>query len=208
MKLTKPGQLRSFAAYPRCSASNRGAMKDPGDARGFHLGTYRRALRHVPALEVGTTRQTMQAEYRILSPDTCRFWTRFPWVFPRGERPPEYKGVAGETPIFFTPFGLAKWSRGEFVAEGYFPRWSVLLWGMFSLFFLLIGLDAAWRSYGAGGAINFTLSLAPGILPCVIGAYWWNRESWLFRAIAEEVADDLERENRRDAEQGVAADER
>jgi hypothetical protein len=24
MKLTKPGQLRSFAAYPRCSANNAG----------------------------------------------------------------------------------------------------------------------------------------------------------------------------------------
>jgi hypothetical protein len=79
---------------------------------------------------------------------------------------------------------------------------------MFSLGFLVIGLDVAWRSYAAGGVIQVALSLVPGTLPFVIGAYWWNRESWLFRAIAEEVANDLQRENHHDAEQGVAADER
>lgn len=190
--------MRVFGIY------NRGAMKDPGDARGFHLGTYRRALRRVPAADVGTTSQTMQAKYRILSLDTCRFWTRFAWVFHRGERPPGYKGVAGDTGIVFTPFGLARWSRDEFIAEGYFPRWPVLLWGMFSLYFLLVGLDAAWRAYAAGGVIQVALSLVQSTLPFFMGAYWWDRESRLFRAIAEEVAKDLERENDHDAEQGVA----
>jgi len=28
MKLTKPGQLRSFAAYPQCSPSSRGGVPD------------------------------------------------------------------------------------------------------------------------------------------------------------------------------------
>jgi hypothetical protein len=149
----------------------------------------------------------MQAEYRILCHNECRFWTRFPWAFSRGERPAGYKGVAGDTPIFFTPYGVANWSEGEFRAEGYFPRLSVLLWGAFSAFFLLAGVEVALRDFRLGRAVEAVLSLATSVLPIVGGAYWWNRETWLFRAIAEEVAKDLERDNRGDAEQGDEADE-
>jgi hypothetical protein len=183
-------------------------MNDPGSTRGFPIGTYRTSLRRVPRVQVGNLGKTMQAEYRILSADRCRFWTRFPWAFPQGERPPGYKGVVGDIGVLFSPFGVARWAGHEFRAQGYLSRWRVLLCGGFTAFFFIAGVDAVWRDLLLDKGASALVGLASSVLPAFIGAFWWHQEECLFRAIAQEVANDLERENLGDAEQRDEADER
>jgi hypothetical protein len=156
------------------------------------VGAYRRTLRAVPAVGMGAERKTMQAEYQVVAEGLCKFRTRFPWVFPGGERPPGYKGVAGNVGVMFAPRGFARWAGQQYEADGVFPYWRVVSLGGFAVLFLSVGVEAAWREYVMGNWFRWTTSLALSAIPLVLGAFWWQREVRLFRAIAEEIAQDLE----------------
>jgi hypothetical protein len=134
----------------------------------------------------------MQARYRVVSDAVCTFSMRFPSSFRRGERPVGYKGVVGTFPTMFSPFGISRWEDGVFEAAAYVPWARVLLPGVITAVVLYWGTSAAYGALSSGGYIRGVLIFLASFIPLAYGLWHWDQDMALFRAMADEIARDLE----------------
>jgi hypothetical protein len=126
-----------------------------------------------------------------------------------------YKGVVGSYPTLFFPHGKARWKDGLYEADAFIPTWRLALLSGFAVVFLVMGASSALHRWESGGGLNAklldtTIAFLVSLIPILVGLWWWSdHDSQLFRAMAEEVAKELEETSpgpkKGDAQQEVAA---
>ena len=167
MKLTKPGQLRSFAAYPRCSADSRESEAGKTDMIEPASPSARRSLgsRARPFMQILWAASWIVASFWLVTPMAYHYWAAGGPPTPN----PEWHKAWGN--VFFAAVlacwaigGLGAWfMRRRRAPSGDSNRGSATASFSALMVLLILGL-AVWSVPGTGRLLL--------LAPIVLGAAW------------------------------------